>query len=165
MQFTVWSQRNCINQRETCRDHIIRQHLCQFAAQRVAVDILNARLQHQISVQTQVAALIHTINHHRCLDAGVMIQLMLNFQRLNAVASNLDLLVNTTEEMHAAVWQIATFVSREIAGIAINVRQGIATERTVFQRVQIAFRQIRRANHNFPDFADFCQFARFVQNQ
>src|SRR4051812_38095478 len=107
VELTARGQWQPLERHKRARHHVVRQNSFQMSTQRVDAGCPN-RIGHQAFLSGQVLP-----DHHHCLCytryAG---ELRFNFSQLDSIASDLDLMIVTTEEFDAAIRQ----PSSQIAG-------------------------------------------------
>ena len=83
-------------------DHVIRQPVVQEPAELVNRDSDPVR-RHQVGHQAAVAGIILASHYHALADAGMALEGRLDLRRLDAVAPDLDLRVEASEEVKVPV--------------------------------------------------------------
>src|SRR5579883_3358273 len=92
------------------------------------------------------------VNQHQgLLDSRMLAQRFLNLAQLDTEATNLDLLVETSNKFNASIWQVAYLVSCRIEESARLIAERMSNEAlgSEFGAIEIAQSQTRAADVEF----------------
>src|SRR6266699_1785159 len=103
-------QRQGFQLHECRRNHVLWQssgnEIAQFRMRRLGLSS-----GHEISNEALVARFDLTRHYSACLHGRVFVEHFYDFRRLDPEASNLNLVVNSTEKRHLAIWEIMAQVT------------------------------------------------------
>src|SRR5579863_6631277 len=111
VEFAVGSQGQSFQWHEGRREHIIWQAALQMAAQ-ITDRESRLRVQYQIGDQTFVAGLVLAQRDGCLLDGRVLRQHGLDFGEFDAEATQLDLLIASSQELDSAIGPVASQIAR-----------------------------------------------------
>ena len=106
IDLAIWCQRKRIHGYKSAGDHVLGQALPQICFQFDMVELF-PRLGHYIADQPAIAGILFTNNHTRLMHRRMLGQYSFDFAQLDAEATNLHLVINSSEKFDFAIGSIA----------------------------------------------------------
>ncbi len=118
--------RQRLHDNESGWHHVVRQLIKHEFAQLFRI---NCGTQHYVSAQEVVTARIFTIDHSDVSDGSVTAQNVFDFRQLNAIASDLDLPVETSKKFEVPILENSAEIAGLVNDIVRIVVEGILDKR------------------------------------
>src|SRR4030088_2783105 len=149
----VRRQRQRVQNHKRGRYHVVRKALLEMSTQLTRLRC-NISRSHHIAHQTLLARRILSRHHNRLFDTAMRQQRCLDLSQLDAVPTDLHLLVNATRKLQIAVRQIADQVPGPVQPIPVPKRARHKPFRRQARSPQIASRKPSSTNVKLPQCAN-----------
>jgi len=155
VKLAVGRQRQFAQRHEHRWNHRFVQPRAEECSQTLDLRLVVPR-RHHVGHQPLLARSIFARHHRRLGDLWMARQEGRHLLRFDAKTANLHLVVDTPQNLHVAVGQIATEVARPVDSIFLATGEGIGKEPFVRQGciAQVPPGQVGRTDMDLPDFAN-----------